>query len=140
MRLPLALSTFTLVNKPSMLIAVVDDEEPIRRALGRLLRSAGLLVETFTTGHEFLQSLHHHRPSCVILDLHMPSINGFEVQAAMHEARTHIPTIIITGHDSADSRDRAIQGGASEFLRKPVDDKHLLIAIEKAVAAAEKQT
>lgn len=115
---------------------MVDDEEPIRRALDRLLRSAGLLVETYASGHEFLKSLKDHRPDCLILDLHMPLIDGFEVQARMQAEQTQVPTLIITGHDSPDSRRRAMQGGAAAFLRKPADDQMLLDAIEKAIATS----
>ncbi len=93
-----------------------------------------MTVETYTDGHEFLQSLKDHRPDCLILDLHMPAINGFEVQLKMAELKQLVPTIVITGHDSPDSRDRALRAGASDFLRKPVDEQTLLSAIEKAVA------
>lgn len=121
------------MSKLVRLIAVVDDEEAIRRALGRLLRSADLAVETFSSGQEFLISLGDHRPDCLILDLHMPSMTGLEVQARMNEEIIRVPTIIITGHDSPESRDSAIRGGASAFLRKPVDVQTLLNAIERAV-------
>ncbi len=115
------------------LIAVVDDEEPVRIALRRLLRSAGFDVEAFPSGAEFLDSLKAHQPDCVILDLHMPRVNGFAVQARLAETHVHLPVVIITGHDSPETRERALAGGISAYLRKPVDDQTLLAAITNAI-------
>ncbi|HEY9171177.1 MAG TPA: response regulator [Verrucomicrobiae bacterium] len=116
------------------LIAVVDDEESVRIALRRLLRSANLDVETFSSGAEFLDSLKSHQPDCIVLDLHMPQVNGFAVQARLTEAHVQLPVVIITGHDSSETRDRALAGGVSAYLRKPVDDQTLLTAITDAIA------
>ncbi len=118
-------------------VAVVDDEEPIRKALMRLMRSAGLSVETFGSGPEFLKSTETRLPDCVVLDLHMPQMNGFMVQA--HLARKHaaLPVIIVTGHDLPHARERAMEGGASAFLRKPVHDRVLLDAISAATASVQ---
>lgn len=121
------------MNQTRWLIAVVDDEEAIRIALRRLLRSASMNVETFSSGAEFLESTREHQPDCVVLDLHMPQINGFAVQARLAEAARRVPVVIITGHDSAESRARALAGGAAAYLRKPVDDQALLEAIQQAV-------
>ena len=117
-------------------IAVVDDEEPVRKALKRLVRSAGLSVEAFGSGAEFLKSLDTRLPSCVVLDLHMPDVDGFNVQA--HLARKHaaLPVIIVTGHDFPNVRERAMAGGASAFLRKPVHERALLDAISEATSCA----
>jgi len=122
------------VGKNRPLIAVVDDEEPIRKALTRLLRSAGLDVESFPSGVEFLESIPTRRPDCVLLDLHMPGLNGFEVQARLAKFSAPVPVVIITGHDSADSRDRALAGRPAAYLRKPVNDQTLLDAIELALS------
>jgi FixJ family two-component response regulator len=124
----------TLVTKTRPLIAVVDDEEPVRIALRRLLRSAGLDVETFPSGVEFLESLPTRRPDCVVLDLHMPLMNGFEVQARLAESSAPVPVVIITGHDSTETRDRALAGRPLAYLRKPVNDQTLLDAIELALS------
>jgi len=121
------------MNKVRRLIAVVDDEESVRIALRRLLRSVSFNVETFASGLEFLDSLKEHQPDCVILDLHMPQVNGFAVQARLAERRTRVPTVVLTGHDSEESRVRALAGGAAAYLRKPVDDQALLDAINDAV-------
>jgi FixJ family two-component response regulator len=119
-------------NDPS-LVAVVDDEESVRKALGRLIRSAGYAVEMFGSGAEFMQSLKRTRPDCVVMDLRMPVLSGFELQAALQRSGVTVPVVIITGDDSPESRDRALRGGARAFLRKPVDDALLIEAIQNAV-------
>jgi FixJ family two-component response regulator len=129
----------TLVSKTQPLIAIVDDEEPVRKALTRLLRSAGLDVETFPSGVEFLESLSMRRPDCVVLDLHMPQVDGFAVQARLAEAGNRLPVVIITGHDSDETRDRAMAAHPTAYLRKPVDDQTLLDAIELAIRRAQKE-
>ena len=121
------------MNNTRLLIAVVDDEEAVRIALRRLLRSASLNVETFSSGAEFLESVKEHQPDCVVLDLHMPQVGGFAVQARLAEAGIRLPTIVITGHDNDEARERALGGGAAAYLRKPVDDQALLDAITEAV-------
>ena len=121
------------------LIAVVDDEMPIRVALRRLLHSVGFRVETFESGAQFLDSLGDHLPACVVLDLHMPQVNGFAVQAGLAErGLRRLPVVVITGHDDALSSERVLAGGASAYLRKPVDDQALLHAISEAVASTAK--
>ena len=122
------------VGKTRCLIAVVDDEESVRIALRRLLRSAGLDVETFPSGAEFLDSLKSHRPDCAVLDLHMPNVSGFAVQSRLAEAGIRLPVVVITGHDSEETRKRALAAGIVVYLRKPVDDEALLDAITTAIA------
>jgi len=117
-------------------VAVVDDKEPVRKALMRLMRSAGLSVETFGSGAEFLQSLETRVPSCVVLDLHMPDMNGFNVQAHLARKYAALPVIIVTGHDLPTTRERAMARGASAFLRKPVHERTLLDAISAATSCA----
>ena len=119
------------MSKTRPLVAIVDDEEPIRKALTRLLRSGGLDVESFASGSEFLESLSVQRPDCVVLDLHMPVVNGFEVQAQLVEFG--VPVVIVTGHDSDETRARALAGRPAAYLRKPVNDQVLLDAIELAL-------
>jgi FixJ family two-component response regulator len=116
------------------LIAVVDDEESIRKALTRLLQSAGLDVVTFPSGVTFLASIETRRPDCVVLDLHMPFMNGFEVQARLAASIAPVPVVIITGHDSTDTHELALAGQPIAYLRKPVDDQTLLDAIKLALA------
>jgi len=103
-------------------------------ALRRLLRSASLDVEAFASGAEFLDSLKSHRPDCVVLDLHMPHVSGFAVQARLAEAGIRLPVVIITGQDSDEARERALASGVVAYLRKPVDGQTLLDAITRAIA------
>lgn len=121
------------MSKTQPLIAVVDDEEPIRKALKRLLRASGMAVEAFPSGAEFLESLASHQPDCVVLDLHMPHTNGFEVQAWLAEHSLALPVVVITGHDSTETRDRAMAGRPVAYLRKPMNDQTLLDAIDLAL-------
>jgi FixJ family two-component response regulator len=118
------------------LIAIVDDEEPVRKALSRLLRSFGLEVESFSSGSEFIESLATHKPDCIVLDLHMPTGNGFEVQDWLAESTLRLPVVIITGHDSAETRARAMKQKPVAFLLKPVDDQELRDVIELALGKA----
>ena len=121
-----------VANKPP-LIAIVDDDPFVRKALERLLRSAGLSVEAFACGTEFLASADDHEPDCVVLDLHMPEVSGFEVQSRLARAHGGVPVVVITGHDTPESRSRALGGGAKSYLTKPVDDETLLKAINTAM-------
>ena len=122
------------MNPAAGLVAIVDDEDAVRRALERLLRSAGMASASFASGLEFLKSLDHGCPDCVVLDLHMPGLSGFDVQARLCEAGLKIPVIAITGHDSAENRERVRALGAAAYLRKPVAASTLLEAIASATA------
>jgi two-component system response regulator FixJ len=121
----------SLVTKARPLIAVVDDEEPVRKGLMRLMRSVGLSVETFGSGAEFLKSIDTRLPDCVVLDRRMPQMDGLSVQAS----RAALPVIILTGHDWPKARERAMQRGVSAFLHKPVPDRTLLDAISAATTS-----
>jgi FixJ family two-component response regulator len=117
----------------AVLVAVVDDEEPIRKALGRLLRAAGLVAECFPSGQAFLDSIATSPPDCVILDLHMPGLGGLQVLERLRSFPTAFPTIVITGHDEPENQMRCLAGGAAAYLRKPLDDELLLQTIDHAV-------
>jgi FixJ family two-component response regulator len=118
------------------LIAVLDDDAFVCKALQRLLRSAGLNVETYSSGGAFLRSLASHAPDCLVLDVHMPNLNGFEVQSRLAQAGLRVPVVIITGHDTPESRARALAGHAAAYLLKPIDERTLLDAIAGAIAKA----
>jgi len=122
------------MNIPCPQVAVVDDEQSICIALQRLIRSANMDVKTYRSGEEFLNSLQNARPDCVVLDLHMPKLTGFDVQARLAQMATRVPVIVITGHDTPETRARAIANGAAAYLLKPVDDRMLLDAIADAIA------
>ena len=111
-------------------IAVVDDEEPVRKALGRLLRASGLEVECFAGGREFLAAARVRRPDCVVLDLHMPGMSGLQV---LGELRPPLPAIVITAHDSPEVRSQCLAAGARAYLRKPFEAPMLLDAIKSTL-------
>jgi FixJ family two-component response regulator len=122
------------VSKKPYLVAVVDDDPSVRKALGRLIHIAGYRVESFPTGEQFLSSLHDYKPDCVVLDLHMPDMDGFEVKKLLAKIDPRVPVVVVTGHDTPESRSRMLAGGAKAYLCKPVDDKELLSAIESAIS------
>ena len=121
------------------MIVIVDDEESIRRALKRLMVAAGFRAESFASGPEFLESLGTTKPDCVILDLHMPIMSGFDIQQRLREEQNPVPVVVITGHDSAESQQRALAAGAVAYLRKPVDEGLLLQAIATAASMRSKE-
>lgn len=121
------------MSRENPLVAVVDDEEPVRRALERLLRSAGIETETFASGGAMLEDLTRCEPDCVILDLHMPGMSGFEVQERLARRAHRIPVVVLTGQDTPESFERATAGGAAAYLRKPVDGGDLLAAVTAAM-------
>jgi FixJ family two-component response regulator len=114
-------------------VAVVDDDEAVRRALSRLVRSLGFEAEAFASGEDFLAALEGRPPDCVVLDLHMPKIDGFEVQARLARSGLPVPVVVITGHDSPEAQARAMRGGAAAYLCKPLDERTLMEAIQCAV-------
>jgi len=117
----------------SELVAVVDDDSDVRVALMRLLLSAGYASESFASGTEFVQSIGEQAPGCVVLDLHMPGLSGFDVQQQLVERYPEVPVVVITGHDSGDARRRALALGARAYFSKPVDSEALLSAIDSAL-------
>jgi two-component system, LuxR family, response regulator FixJ len=125
------------MSMDATLVAVVDDEKPVRRALSRLLRVAGFDVETFASGAEFLESLKSHAPDCVILDLHMPETDGFEVEYQLARAGSQIPIVVITGRDAPEDRERMSERCVAAFLQKPIDGEVLLDAIKAARISPE---
>ena len=117
-------------------VAVVDDEAHVRKALDRLMRGAGFEVQTWTSGGAFLSSLAEGPVDCVVLDLHMPGLSGFDILASLKTADTPVPAVVITGHDTPEAEARAIAAGAFAYLRKPVDGDELIQTITRAVAPA----
>jgi FixJ family two-component response regulator len=129
---------FSEVNTVGPLIVIVDDEESVRRALKRLMEAAGFAAEAFATGEALFESMRTSQPACVILDLHMPAMSGFDIQQRLRDERNPVPVVVITGHDSSASQQRALSGGAVAYLRKPVDGEALLGAISKAISTNSK--
>lgn len=123
------------MNTDKPVIAVVDDEESICKALERLLRSAGLSAKTFPGGDEFLRFLETGRPDCVVLDLGMMPMNGFAVLDRLALLGLELPVIIITADDSEETYENAMNYGIAAYLRKPVDERLLLDAIAPAIGS-----
>ena len=119
-------------------IYVVDDDRSVREAVGSLIRSAGLSVTTFASAREMLASLRKELPSCLVLDIQLPDINGFELQQELARKDIQIPIIFLTGHGDIPMSVRAIKAGALEFLTKPFDDEYLLETIREAIARHHK--
>lgn len=115
-------------------IAVVDDEESVRKALVRLLRVSQMDVEGFASGQTFLASLAHRRPDCLVLDLHMAGLTGRDVQRQLAAQQIHIPVIIITAHDEPLLQEQCLNDGAVAYLRKPLRGDILLRSIHAAIA------
>ncbi|MGH8666287.1 MAG: response regulator transcription factor [Burkholderiales bacterium] len=116
-------------------VAVVEDEQPVRKALERLLRSAGFSVRSFDSGAAFLDSLGEFQPSCVVLDLHMPPPNGFDVLEILHRGESNLAIVVISAEHSSHNCTRVRSCGAKSFLAKPVDEALLLDAVETAMRA-----
>jgi FixJ family two-component response regulator len=121
----------------SAFVAIVDDEEPIRRALMRLLRSAGHASHAFASGQQFLDSLSAGPlPGCVVLDVHLAEMSGVDVARRLAQAWPAVRVIFITGHPSPDMEHQVLATRPSAYLLKPVNDRALLGAIAEALAAA----
>jgi len=119
------------------IVYVVDDDETVRRSLARLVRSAGLKVDTFASAQAFLEHKGQNRPSCLVLDVRLPGLSGLDLQAAMGQSQRAMPIIFITGRGNVPMTVRAMKGGAQDFLEKPFDDQELLDAIQRALARSQ---
>lgn len=113
---------------------VVDDDPAVRTALGRLLRTTALGVETFGSGPELLARLAQARPRCLVLDVAMPELTGLDLLHLLHELGEPIPVIFVTGEGDVVSSVEAMKGGAIDFLEKPVDADALLGAVMRGLA------
>jgi len=116
----------------SAIIAVLDDEPGFRQALSRLLKAHGLAVQTFATASEFLTASGGQPFACLLLDLHMPDVTGFDVLSDLKSRGHPLPVIMITGHDQPGSAATAHELGAVEYLLKPLDESALLTALRHA--------
>jgi FixJ family two-component response regulator len=115
-------------------VAIVDDDASVRKALARLLGASSFHAETFCSAYDFLDSLHNdRRPSCLVVDLQMPGMDGLELQQYLTRVEIHIPTVIITAHDEASFREQCCAAGALAYLLKPLDGTELIAAIHAAV-------
>jgi FixJ family two-component response regulator len=122
----------TLAEKPT--VFVVDDDANVRASIQGLLKSAGLSSQAFETAEDFLRAKRSDAPSCLILDVDLPGMNGLDFQEQLTKAGLRIPIVFITAHGDIPMTVRAMKLGAMEFLTKPFDDVALLNAIQQALA------
>jgi FixJ family two-component response regulator len=124
------------MNKSKPMIAIVDDDASVCRAVRRLVRSLGMNAETFASGKEFLDFLDAmpaFNTDCVILDVQMPGMNGLEVQERLVRNGNSLPVIFITAHDELGVREQALGMGAVAFLRKPFHDELIIKTLNAAL-------
>ena len=114
-------------------VFVVDDDPSVRAAIQGLLKSASLRSESFETAEEFLRSKRPDGPSCLVLDVSLPGVNGLDFQRELADSGVQIPVIFITGHGDIPMTVKAMKSGAIEFLTKPFQDQDLLDAIRQAL-------
>jgi FixJ family two-component response regulator len=114
-------------------VFVVDDNLGVRKSLRALVESAGLAVETYASGEEFLAAYEPERPGCLVLDVRLRHGNGLDVQDELRRRKTMLPIIVLTGHGNVPTSVRALKAGAAEFLQKPAPPKLLLERIRAAI-------
>ncbi len=116
------------------LISVVDNDDSVRESLHGLIRSVGFAVQVFASAEEFLRSDHLHQTHCLILDVRMPGMNGFELQRELIATHSEIPVIFITAHGNETARMQALKNGAVDYLCKPFSEEALLNAIRSTLS------
>jgi DNA-binding NtrC family response regulator len=121
------------MNGTGALVYVVDDDASAREGVARLIRSGGFVTKTFATAEEFLATPRPNMPSCLVLDVNLPGLNGLELQQELAKSPPQVPIIFLTGHGDIPMTVRAVKAGAANFLTKPVDDEALLNAIRHCV-------
>jgi FixJ family two-component response regulator len=122
-----------MANTP--VISVVDDDNSVRDSVGGLLRSVSFGVLVFASAEEFLSSDRLREIDCLILDVRMPGMSGFELQSRLVASHPEMPVIFITAHGDEQLRSRALKGGAVDFLLKPFSEEALLTAVQVALGA-----
>jgi FixJ family two-component response regulator len=123
----------------SSIVFVIDDDESVRKSVKRLLASADYVCEVFKLANDFLERPPHPGPSCVIVDVRMPGLNGIEFQEALIKRRREEQLIFITGHGDVPMCAQAMKAGAVDFLPKPFKSRELLKCVERALARSTKQ-
>ena len=118
---------------------VIDDDESVRKAFERLLRSANLEVETFASVEEFFKGEREGENTCIVVDIRMPGLTGFDLQRELTSREIRMPVIVISASDDAQTRENARKLGAAAFFRKPIDDQALLDAVWWAISGVKKE-
>jgi len=121
------------------LVCVVDDDQSVRRGLGRLLKSAGYAAETFSSAEDYLAREIFEGPICLVLDVRMPGLKGPALQEALEKRGACEQIVFLTGHGDVPTAARAMKRGAVDFLTKPFDDEELILAVKRALERAEEQ-
>ena len=116
-------------------VAILDDDQSVRTAIGRVLRMSEITVDSCGTSLELFDAMAEKSPDCIVLDLQMPGMDGFDVMKYLGRRGVRIPTIVISAEDEPSSRENCLVAGATAYLRKPLDADELLKTINDAVAA-----
>ena len=127
------------MNVPNALVFVIDDDASVRKGVSRLLRSAGYKSEAFESASDFLEREQHAGPTCVIVDVRMPGLNGIDLQETLIQRRREEQLIFITGHGDISMCAQAMKAGAADFLPKPFRDDELLQCVERALIRSAEQ-
>jgi len=130
-------SQSSLMSRDTPIVFVVDNDISVRESLESLIRFAGWQPQTFACAQEFLSRPRLFVPSCLVLDIALPDLNGLELQKRIASARNDMPIIFITAHGDVPMTVRAMKGGAVDFFTKPFDDDVLLSAIRNAVSRSD---
>ena len=127
------------MSKANKLVCVVDDDQSVRRALGRLLKSAGYAAETFASAEDYLAREIFEGPICLVLDGRMPGLKGPALQEALEDHGACEQIVFITGHGDVPTATRAMKKGAVDFLTKPFDGEELIQAVKRALKRSEER-
>jgi two-component system response regulator FixJ len=118
-------------------IFAIDDDPSVRKALQRLFKSSGFSVEIFGSAAEFLESGRQKKAGCLVIDIHMPNMNGFELLRKLAVTGTHLPAVVITGQDTESTRAQARECGAAAYFVKPFDNDQLVRSVREAFEKME---
>lgn len=127
------------MTPPTALVFLIDDDASVRRGVSRLLRSAGYQCETFASATDFLTREPYAGPTCLIVDVRMPGLNGMELQEVLIHSRREEQLVFITGHGDISMCSKAMKAGAVDFLPKPFADDQLLECVARALSRSSEQ-
>jgi FixJ family two-component response regulator len=127
------------LSKAKKLVCLVDDDQSVRRALGRLFKSAGYAAEIFASAEDYLSREIFQGPICLVLDVRMPGLNGLGLQEALETRGAGEQIVFITGHGDVPTATQAMKNGAVDFLTKPFDDAELTEAAKRALERSQEQ-
>lgn len=122
-----------ILSREDITVYIVDDEYPVRDALSMLIKSEGLEVQSYASAFDFLQHYKPGQPSCLVLDIRMPQLDGLELQQKLTKRNIDIPVIFISGHGDIPITAKAFRAGAVDFIEKPFDNKLLLTRINETI-------